>query len=78
MQSQDISSIHLTKMKGVMFLIMPPKKKPATYITYFFTVALNNGSMFATPVDSSGTLVPITKYLLDPVDYYKKRSEIKN
>ena len=55
-----------------------PQKQPATYITYFFTVALNNGSMFATPVDSSGTLVPITKYLLDPVEYYKKRSEIKN
>jgi|TARA_B100000686_G_scaffold295767_1_gene326886 hypothetical protein len=55
-----------------------PQKQPATYITYFFTVALNNGSMFATPVDSAGTLVPITKYLLDPVEYYKKRSEIKN
>ena len=55
-----------------------PQKQPATYITYFFTVALNNGSMFATPVDSAGTLVPITKYLLDPVEYYKKRSEINN
>ena len=55
-----------------------PQKQPATYITYFFTVALNNGSMFATPIDSAGTLVPITKYLLDPVEYYKKRSEIKN
>ena len=55
-----------------------PQKQPATYITYFFTVALNNGSMFATPVDSAGTLVPITKYLLDPVEYYKKGSEIKN
>ena len=55
-----------------------PQKQPATYITYFFTVALNNGSMFATPVDSAGILVPITKYLLDPVEYYKKRSEIKN
>ena len=55
-----------------------PQKQPATYITYFFTVALNNGSMFATPVDSAGTLVPITKYLLDPMEYYKKRSEIKN
>ena len=55
-----------------------PQKQPATYITYFFTVALNNGSMFATPVDSAGTLLPITKYLLDPVEYYKKRSEIKN
>ena len=55
-----------------------PQKQPATYKTYFFTVALNNGSMFATPVDSAGTLVPITKYLLDPMEYYKKRSEIKN
>jgi len=55
-----------------------PKKTPAVYITYFFTVSLNNGSMYATPVDSSGTLVPITKYLLDPAEYYKKRSEIKN
>ena len=34
--------------------------------------------MYATPVDSAGTLVPITKYLLDPAEYYKKRSEIKN
>ena len=39
---------------------------------------LNNGSVYATPVDSSGMVTPITKYLLNPAEYYKKRSEIKN
>ena len=55
-----------------------PKEQPANYITYFFTLALNNGSVYATPVDSSGMVTPITKYLLNPAEYYKKRSEIKN
>ena len=55
-----------------------PKEQPANYITYFFTLALNNGSVYATPIDSSGMVTPITKYLLNPAEYYKKRSEIKN
>jgi len=70
---------HLFKQNEMRYVFSyDPRKKPAAYITYFFTVSLNNGSMFATPVDSSGILAPITKYLLDPVEYYKKRSEIKN
>ncbi len=51
---------------------------PADYITYFFTVSLNNGAMYATPVDSSGFVTPVTKYLLDAAEYYKKRAELKN
>ena len=51
---------------------------PADYITYFFTVSLNNGAMYATPVDSSGLVTPVTKYLLDAAEYYKKRAELKN
>ena len=45
---------------------------------HFFTLALNNGAVYATPVDSSGMVTPITKNLLNPAEYYKKRSEIKN
>jgi len=55
-----------------------PKEMPADYITYFFTVSLNNGAMYATPVDSSGFVTPVTKYLLDAAEYYKKRAELKN
>ena len=55
-----------------------PKEMPADYITYFFTVSLNNGAMYATPVDSSGLVTPVTKYLLDAAEYYKKRAELKN
>lgn len=54
------------------------KQKPAKKIVYFFTVYLNDGGMFATPVDNSGQIKPITKYLLNPVDYYKKRASLKN
>ena len=55
-----------------------PKEMPADYITYFFTVSLNNGAIYATPVDSSGFVTPVTKYLLDAAEYYKKRAELKN
>jgi len=55
-----------------------PKENPANKITYFFTVILKDGGMFATPVDSSGQLAPITKYLLDPKEYYKKRASLKD
>ena len=54
-----------------------PLANPANYITYFFTVELNNGSVFATPVDSSGLLKPVTMNLVDPMQYYKERAEGK-
>ena len=55
-----------------------PREKPAKKITYFFSVGLNNGSLYATPVDSTGNLSPITKYLLDPIEYFKKRASLRN
>jgi len=54
-----------------------PQKNPANYITYFFTVELKNGKVFATPIDSAGVLNPITMNLVDPVKYYKERAEGK-
>lgn len=55
-----------------------PKKNPANYITYFFTVELVDGKVFATPIDDSGILNPITMNLVDPFQYYKERAEGKN
>ncbi|MEA1880905.1 MAG: hypothetical protein U9N31_00660 [Candidatus Marinimicrobia bacterium] len=55
-----------------------PKEKPANKITYFFTVGLKDDAMFATPVDSLGQLQPITKFLLNPADYFKKRASLRN
>ena len=55
-----------------------PKTNPANYITYFFTVELKSGQVFATPIDSSGILSPITKDLVDPFKYYRERAEGKN
>ena len=55
-----------------------PKEYPAKYITYFFTVELKSGQIYATPVDSSGLLIPITKDLVDPIKYYKERAEGKS
>lgn len=54
-----------------------PKIKPADQITYFFTIALKNGSFFATPIDEDGNLKPITQRLVDPVEYYKQRAAYK-
>lgn len=54
-----------------------PQTNPASYITYFFTVELKSGEVYATPVDSSGLLSPITKKLVDPIKYYKERAEGK-
>ncbi len=55
-----------------------PKEKPANKITYFFTVGLKDGAMYATPVDSAGQLAPITKFLLNPKEYFKKRAALRN
>ena len=55
-----------------------PQTNPANYITYFFTVELKSGQIYATPVDSSGLLIPITKDLVDPIKYYKERAEGKS
>ena len=55
-----------------------PKKNPANYITYFFKVELVDGKVFATPIDDSGILNPITMNLVDPFEYYKQRAEGKN
>lgn len=54
-----------------------PIQRPAQKITYFFTVATTGGSLYATPVDSSGILKPLTKYLLDPRSYFKRRAALK-
>ena len=43
----------------------------------FFTVELINGSVLATPIDSSGLLKPVTMNLVDPMKYFKERAEGK-
>lgn len=55
-----------------------PKEKPADKIAYFFVVTLNNGSAYATPVDSTGMLVPVVQHLVNPVEYYKQRAAYRN
>lgn len=55
-----------------------PRKYPANKITYFFTISLTNGELYGTPVDSVGQLLPVTKYLWDPREYYKQRASFKN
>ena len=55
-----------------------PKEKPANQIIYFFTVSLKNGAVYATPIDSLGTLKPIMQHLVDPVEYYKQRATNRN
>ncbi|MBT3479433.1 MAG: hypothetical protein HOA15_07670 [Candidatus Marinimicrobia bacterium] len=55
-----------------------PKENPAGRIVYFFTVYLKDGGMFATPVDSSGQIMPVTKHLLNPAEYFKKRASLRN
>jgi len=55
-----------------------PRKYPANKITYFFTISLTNGELYGTPVDSVGQLLPVTKYLWDPREYYKQRASFRN
>ena len=55
-----------------------PKEKPTAQIAYFFVVTLNNGSAYATPVDSTGMLMPVVQKLLNPVEYYKQRAAYRN
>ena len=55
-----------------------PKEKPADQISYFFTVTLKNGSVYATPVDSTGILKPVVQNLVNPVEYYKQRAAYRN
>tara|TARA_B100001027_G_scaffold101658_1_gene69850 strand:+ start:303 stop:692 length:390 start_codon:yes stop_codon:yes gene_type:complete len=51
-----------------------PKDKPTKKFSYFFTIELKNGSVYATPIDSAGMVVPHTFEVEDPLEYYKKRS----
>tara|TARA_B100001741_G_scaffold4969_1_gene4171 strand:+ start:1181 stop:1297 length:117 start_codon:yes stop_codon:yes gene_type:complete len=37
-----------------------------------------DGKVFATPINDSGILNPITMNLVDPFEYYKQRAEGKN
>jgi len=54
-----------------------PKERPAKKITYYFIVSRTGGSLYAAPVDSNGVLRPITKYLLDPEYYFKRRANLR-
>ena len=51
-----------------------PKDRPTKKFSYFFTIELKNGSVYATPIDNSGMVVPYIFEVEDPLEYYKKRS----
>ncbi len=54
-----------------------PLENPANKITYFFVISTTDGKLYATPVDSSGMLIPQTKHLLNPKEYFKKRAALR-
>ncbi len=41
-------------------------------VEYFFLVE-TTGTIFATPLDSSGSIQPVKRTILNPVEYYRRR-----
>lgn len=50
-----------------------PNRQPATELSYFFVVTLQDFSLYATPLDEEGRPLPITRRLRDPVQYYRRK-----
>lgn len=50
------------------------KEMPALTLEYYFVVELAGTAIFATPIDSTGAIRPVFRSLVDPVEYYKRKT----
>ena len=63
----------LAKEKGSYTFNFDPGFQGGDSVTYFFTVAVIDQSIHATPLDKNGKIKPYNKPLVDPIKYYEER-----
>ena len=70
---ENMQEITLAKEKGSYAFNFDPGFQSGDSVTYFFTVAVIDQSMHATPLDKNGKIKPYNKPLVDPIKYYEER-----
>ena len=70
---ENMQEITLAKEKGSYSFNFDPGIQDGDSVTYFFTVAVKDQSIHATPLDINGEIKPYNKPLVDPIKYYEER-----
>ena len=70
---ENMQEITLAKEKGSYAFNFDPGFQGGDAVTYFFTVAVIDQSIHATPLDKNGKIKPYNKPLVDPIKYYEER-----
>ena len=70
---ENMQEITLAKEKGSYSFNFDPGIQGGDSVTYFFTVAVKDQSIHATPLDINGEIKPYNKPLVDPIKYYEER-----
>ena len=70
---ENLQEITLAKEKGSYAYNFNPGFQGGDSVSYFFTVAVIDQSIHATPLDKNGKIKPYNKPLVDPIKYYEER-----
>ena len=70
---ENMQEIILAKEKGSYSFNFDPGIQGGDSVAYFFTVAVKNKSIHATPLDINGKIKPYNKPLVDAIKYYEER-----
>ena len=70
---ENMQEIILAKEKGSYYFNFDPGIQGGDSVAYFFTVAVKDQSIHATPLDINGKIKPYNKPLVDAIKYYEER-----
>ena len=70
---ENMQEIILAKEKGSYSFKFDPGIQGGDSVAYFFTVAVKDQSIHATPLDINGKIKPYNKPLVDAIKYYEER-----
>ena len=70
---ENMQEIILAKEKGSYSFNFDPGIQGGDSVAYFFTVAVKDQSIHATPLDINGKIKPHNKPLVDAIKYYEER-----
>ena len=70
---ENMQEITLAKEKGPYSFNFDPGIQGGDSVAYFFTVAVKDQSIHATPLDINGKIKPYNRPLVDPIKYYEER-----
>lgn len=72
-QMAHFTEYPLTKTRARYRHRFNPVLTPANSIAYFFVVTMENGAVYAAPLNKHGNINVVERKLLDPAEYFKKR-----